>query len=111
MVIEIKADKSNRVAAWKRETQVEAYHAKADFFFLVVRTRYQPVEKWEAHMPLRVPGAQGWRSTFEWPDIRSSMYDQSLEDYEWIRMDLRLAVEIMTELGYSPSRPSSPTTE
>lgn len=85
--IEIKGDRSNKVSAWRAETVKEAQNAKAGMYLLVVRVDYKPVERWEAHVPWNLLGA-------EIPVFGG------LEDWQWVRMDLRLAVDLLKAWGY-----------
>lgn len=96
--IEVKGDRSNKVAAWKAETIKEAANAKADFYFLVVRRDYKPVKDWEVHMPV----------SLLCDDLSHSF--NRLEEEPWVRMDLALAAELMLDRGFGPWGPSSPTT-
>lgn len=85
--IEIKGDRSNKVSAWKAETVKEAAYARAGMYLLVVRVDYKPVERWEAHIPYNLLGA--------------GIVFGDLEDWQWVRMDLRLAVELLKADGYT----------
>ena len=85
--IEVKGDRSNKVSAWKAETVKEAKNAKVGMYLLVVRVDYKPVERWEAHIPYNLLGA--------------GVVFGDLEDWQWVRMDLRLAVELLKADGYS----------
>jgi hypothetical protein len=85
--IEIKADRSNRISAWKAETAKEAGAAKAGMYLLVVRVDHKPVERWEAHVPFNLLGVE-------------SVVFGELEDWQWVRMDLRLAVDLLRAWGY-----------
>lgn len=96
--IEVKGDRSNKVAAWKVETVREAANAKADFYFLVVRKDYKPVREWEVHMPV----------SLLCEDLSHSF--NRLEEEPWIRMELALAAEMILDRGYGPWAPSSFTT-
>ena len=86
--IEVKGDRSNKISAWKAETIAEAANAKARMYLLVVRIDYKPVERWEAHIP--------------WNLLDSSAMELGgpLEDWQWVRMDLRLAVSLLKAQGY-----------
>ncbi|MEV7814276.1 hypothetical protein AB0P05_26660 [Streptomyces flaveolus] len=85
--IEVKGDRSNKVSAWKAETVKEAKNAGAGMYLLVVRVDRKPVERWEAHIPYNLLGA--------------GILFGDLEDWQWVRMDLRLAVELLKVDGYS----------
>jgi Holliday junction resolvase len=85
--IEVKGDRSNKVSAWKAETVKEAKNAKAGMYLLVVRVDYKPVERWEAHIPWNLLGVE-------------SVTFGALEDWQWVRMDLRLAVGLLKAWGY-----------
>lgn len=87
--IEVKGDRSNKVSAWKAETVKEAENARVGMYLLVVRVDYKPVERWEAHFPWNLLGAQGLE------------FGGELEDWQWVRMDLRLAVDFLRANGYS----------
>lgn len=86
--IEVKGDRSNKVSAWKAETVKEAGHAGAGMYLLVVRVDYKPVERWEAHVPWDLLGSE------------SLMLGGPLEDWQWVRMDLRLAAGLLRAQGY-----------
>lgn len=87
--IEVKGDRSNKVSAWKAETVAEAANAGVGMYLLVVRIERKPVERWEVHMP--------------WNFLGSShlMIGGPLEDWQWVRLDLRLAVPMLRAMGYS----------
>lgn len=85
--IEVKGDRSNKVSAWKAETVKEAGHAGVGMYLLVVRVDYKPVERWEAHVPWNLLGVE-------------SIEFEHLEDWQWVRMDLRLAVTLLSVWGY-----------
>ena len=89
VVIEVKGDRSNRLSAWKTETVKEAENAKAGMYLLVVRVAHKSVERWEAHVPWNLLGSG--HLEFGW----------GLEDWQWVRMDLRLAVSMLKAQGYS----------
>ncbi|MEW2498390.1 hypothetical protein AB0942_33390 [Streptomyces nodosus] len=84
--IEVKGDRSNKVSAWKAETVKEAANAGAGMYLLVVRVDYKPVERWEAHIPWNLLGAD--------------VIFGGLEDWQWVRLDLRLAVDLLRAQGY-----------
>ena len=86
--IEVKGDRSNKIAAWKAETVKEAENARAGTYLLVVRVDYKPVERWEAHIP--------------WNLIHDEFMRLAMppEDHEWVRMDLQLAVRWLKAMGY-----------
>lgn len=86
--IEVKGDRSNKVSAWKAETVKEARNAKAGMYLLVVRVDYKPVERWEVHVPWNLLGSG---------DLE---FGGELEDWQWVRMDLRLAVDLLKAQGY-----------
>lgn len=86
--IEVKGDRSNKISAWKAETIKEAGHAGAGMYLLVVRVDYKPVARWEAHIPWNLLGS----------DVE---FNGEPEDWQWIRMDLRLAAEVLRAQGYS----------
>lgn len=88
LCIEIKGDRSNKVSAWKAETVKEAAHARAGMYLLVVRVDYKPVERWEVHIPWNLLGA-------EYP-----VFGGPVEDWQWVRMDLRLAAFLLRTQGY-----------
>lgn len=96
--IEVKGDRSNRVAVWKAETVREARNAGADFYFLVVRKDRKPVQEWEVHMPIS-----------QLCDDLAHEYN-GLKEEPWVRMDLALAVVLMRDRGFGPWAQSSPTT-
>jgi Holliday junction resolvase len=85
--IEVKGDRSNKVSAWKAETVKEADNARVGMYLLVVRVDYKPVERWEAHVPWNLLGAE------------CPVFGE-LEDWQWVRMDLRLAVDLLKAWGY-----------
>ena len=87
--IEVKGDRSNKLSAWKAETVEEAKNAGAGMYLLVVRVDYKPVERWEVHVP--------WNLL----DIPFMRMGGELEDYQWVRMDLQLAVRWLKAQGYS----------
>lgn len=87
--IEVKGDRSNKLSAWKAETIEEAGNARVPMYLLVVRVDYKPVERWEAHVPWNLLGN---------PEM---VLGGDLEDYQWVRMDLRLAVRWLKAMGYS----------
>lgn len=87
--IEVKGDRSNKVSAWKKETVTEARNAGVGMYLLVVRIDRKPVERWEAHIPWNFCGDE--QVGFSMPP----------EDYQWVRMDLRLAVEFLRQVGYT----------
>ncbi|MFF5471065.1 hypothetical protein [Streptomyces achromogenes] len=86
--IEVKGDRSNKVSAWKAETVKEAKNAGVGTYLLVVRVDYKPVERWEAYIPWNLLGTV------------SLEFGGPLEDWQWVRMDLRLAVELLRAWGY-----------
>lgn len=86
--IEVKGDRSNKISAWKAETVKEAGHAKAGMYLLVVRVDYKPVERWEAHIP--------WNLL----DSDCLEFGGNLEDWQWVRMDLKLAAGLLKAQGY-----------
>lgn len=88
VVIEIKGDRANRIAKWKAETLTEAENASVGYYFLVVRVGYKPVDQWEAHVPWNLLGSN---------DLE---FGGELEDWQWVRMDLRLAVHLLKAQGY-----------
>ncbi|TXS35086.1 hypothetical protein [Streptomyces sp. t39] len=88
--IEVKGDRSNKLSAWKAETVEEARNAGAGMYLLVVRVDYKPVERWEAHVPWSLMG-----------DPDQMTLGGELEDWQWVRMDLRLAVRWLHAMGYS----------
>jgi Holliday junction resolvase len=87
--IEVKGDRSNKVSAWKAETIKEAKNAGAGTYLLVVRVDYKPVERWEAHIPWNLLGTV------------SLEFGGPLEDWQWVRLDLKLAVHLLKAQGYS----------
>lgn len=87
--IEVKGDRSNKISAWKAETVKEAQNAGVGMYLLVVRVDYKPVERWEAHVPWNLLGSS------------SLEFGGELEDWQWARMDLRLAVGLLKAQGYS----------
>lgn len=87
--IEVKGDRSNKISAWRKETVTEAANAGAGMYLLVVRVDYKPVERWEVHVPWNLLNS---------PDMELGW---ELEDHEWVRMDLRLAVLWLKAQGYS----------
>lgn len=86
--IEVKGDRSNKVSAWKAETVKEAKNAKVGMYLLVVRVDYKPVERWEAHVPWDLLGSADME------------FGGELEDWQWVRMDLRLAAALLKAQGY-----------
>jgi Holliday junction resolvase len=86
--IEVKGDRSNKVSAWKAETVKEAQNAKVGTYLLVVRVDYKPVERWEAHVPWNLLGSADME------------LGGAMEDWQWVRMDLRLAVEHLKAQGF-----------
>jgi Holliday junction resolvase len=86
--IEVKGDRSNKLAAWKAETIAEAANARAGMYLLVVRIDRKPVERWEAHVP--------WNLL----DSTAMELGGPLEDWQWVRLDLRLAVSLLRAQGY-----------
>ncbi|AXG81131.1 hypothetical protein [Streptomyces paludis] len=87
--IEVKGDRSNRVSAWKAETIAEAKNAAAGMYLLVVRVEYKPVERWDVHVPWNLLGSE------------SMKFGGEPEDWQWVRMDLRLAVQWLKAMGYT----------
>lgn len=88
LCIEVKGDRSNKVSAWKAETVKEATNAGTKNFLLVVRIDYKPVERWEAHIPWNLLGSS------------SMELGGPLEDWQWVRLDLRLAALLLRAQGY-----------
>lgn len=86
--IEVKGDRSNKVSAWKAETVKEAKNAGAGMYLLVVRVDHKPVERWEAHIPWNLLGTV------------SLEFSREPEDWQWVRMDLRLAADLLKAQGY-----------
>lgn len=65
VVVEVKAAKAQQLAAWKRETLVEAENAGVHYCVLVVKRPYKAVQEWDAYLPWdvltsRPKGAEGW---------------------------------------------------
>lgn len=86
--IEVKGDRSNKVSSWKAETVAEAANASAGMYLLVVRIDHKPVERWEAHVP--------WNLL----DSTAMELGGPLEDWQWVRLDLRLAARLLKAQGY-----------
>lgn len=87
--IEVKGDRSNRISKWKNEAMTEARNAGVGMFLLVVRVERKPVERWEVHVP--------WNLL----DSPHLMIGGPLEDWQWVRLDLRLAVPMLKAMGYA----------
>jgi hypothetical protein len=87
--IEVKGDRSNRLAKWQAETLKERDNNGDPLCLLVVRVAYRPVEAWDAWMPLRQLG-----------------FDME----GWLCVSLAVAVEILKYLLSGLSSPSSATT-
>lgn len=87
VVIEVKGDRSNRIAEWRGETTDDMVNAKVGFGFLVVRVERKPVERWDVHVPA---------SLLVDPDLLA----WSLRESVWLRMDLKDAVMWMQENGF-----------
>lgn len=87
VVVEVKAASRLELAKWQRETLAEQENAAALRCVLVVKRAYKPVAQWDAYLP-------AWQVGIE------------LEEAEWVRMDLLVAVMF---LGY-PLRLSSSIT-
>ena len=85
--IEIKAAKTQLLAAWRRETLVEQENARAGACLLVVKRPYKTVSNWDAYMP-----------------VSQMDIDQEFLPpggiFEWVRMDLLLAAVTLRQLGY-----------
>ncbi len=88
VVIEVKGDRSNRLREWKRETLTEIANASAGFGLLVVRTERKPIGEWDVWVP--------------WHYLGTGLLEFGLdvEDWQWVRMDLRLAVTWLKAMGY-----------
>jgi hypothetical protein len=88
VVIEVKGDRSNKISAWKAEAVAEARNAGAEMLLLVVRVDRKPVERWEAHIP--------WNLL----DSTHLLFDNAPEDWQWARIDLRMAAAMLRAAGY-----------
>lgn len=86
--VEVKGDRSNRLPKWKAETLDEKDNVKASFCFLVVRKEYKPVEEWDWYVP--------WNLL----DSVHLGFVGDVEDWQWVRMNGRMLVELMRAQGY-----------
>lgn len=86
--IEIKGERKKHFSAWKAETVKEAANAGAGMYFLVDRVEYKPVERWEVHIP--------W-NLLDSPILK---FGEEVRDYQWVRLDLELAVHVLKAAGY-----------
>ena len=82
--VEVKAEEDHpaRPDAWFEETRTESSNAGVSFRLLVVKVKYKPVERWDAWMPVCQFGES------------SSRFDPE-RNWTWVRMDLRLAVQLL----------------
>lgn len=87
VVIEVKGDRSNRIAEWREETTNEMNNAKVHVGILVVRVERQPVEKWDVHVPLDFL-------------CETDIEGFAVRENVWVRMDLKHAVMWLKETGY-----------
>lgn len=86
LVVEVKAAATQRLAEWQRETYVEMRNAEAVRCLLIVKRPHKPVRQWDAYIPIiHMPIFYG---------------ETAMEAMEWVRMDLRLAVTILQNLGH-----------
>lgn len=95
-VIQVKYVEQPSVQAWMTATLRQRQHAGTPFCLLIVRKRYKRPEAWDAYMPAHQVGI----------DV------SEVEAWGWVRMDLRLAVEVIKGLTgriLSPSDPSLST--
>jgi hypothetical protein len=100
VVVEIKAQVKQELAAWRRETWEEMENAGAVHCILVVKRPYKAVAQWDAYIPCAL---------LPW-DFGDGNGESEAE--AWVRMDLRLAAEITyAEMAkIFPLLPSSRTT-
>lgn len=78
--LEIKGDRTMRIAAWKAETTTEAVNARAKFMGLIVRKERRAVHAWDIWMPLDQLGIP--------------LYGEDA----WVRMPLATGVEVLKHL-------------
>lgn len=89
--IEIKAAKTQLLAAWRRETWTEMRNAGATACVLVVKRPYKAVGQWDAYIPGDlIPAALRY----------GEEHILSEEGSPWLRMDLLLAVVTLKDQGY-----------
>ncbi|OEJ24306.1 hypothetical protein AS594_07185 [Streptomyces agglomeratus] len=86
VVIEVKAAATQLLTAWCRETWTEMENAGATTCVLVVKRPYKSVGQWDAYVPYVL---------LPWdPGDNEGQKEVEL----WARMDLRLAVLLMTDV-------------
>jgi len=78
--LEIKGDRSMRLAAWKAETLQEQENAGEPYCALIVRVERKPVEQWDFYMPLEQLGMP--------------IYGEDA----WARMPFHVGMEVMEAL-------------
>ncbi|WP_326613191.1 hypothetical protein OG949_33060 [Streptomyces scopuliridis] len=83
VVVEVKAAATQLLAAWRRETWTEMDNAGAHTCVLVVKRPRKGVAQWDSYIP---------HVLLPW-DING---DDESEADAWVRMDLRLAAEILS---------------
>lgn len=83
-----------RMQEWVDQTLKQRENKRCQWVWIISRVKYQPVEKWDAFLPLTHLGFA--------VNVR--------EASGWVRMDLGTAVAVMKELHRGPSLPSWSTT-
>lgn len=83
--IQVKYVAQPRLQSWVEDTLKQRDHAGNPFCVLIVRRKNQPVEKWDAYFPPLVK---------ELGDVDTP----ESEAWTWTRMDLRMAVPVMSTL-------------
>lgn len=89
VTIEVKAvdDHPARPDGWFSELRTEMRNTGDPLGLLVVKVKYKPVDRWDAWMPFRQIAT----------DLSEGAFDPG-EDWTWVRMDLRLAVDVLEKL-------------
>lgn len=89
--IEVKAEKNPpaRPDGWFNELLREMRNTGDPIGILVVKVPYKPVERWDAWMPYRQIAG----------NLSDGAFDTG-EAWTWVRMDLRMAVEVLENLVY-----------
>lgn len=85
VVVEVKAAATQLLPKWTRETWVEMENAGATACVLVVKRAYKHVSRWDAYVPYVL---------LPWD---SGDHEGEKETELWARMDLRLAVLLLSE--------------
>lgn len=94
--IQVKNVEANRYQEWVTDTLKQRDTAGAPLCLLVRRVPRKPVEQWEALMPANLLFAD-----FEYLDGGPAIEDEHLDESEagsWLRMDLKLALIILTRI-------------